>query len=68
MSKIVFPNEIIERILYYCDGITLLNAELVSPEWKDIVEYLNNVKSKCLRGFITINVCFCRNMMCGMKD
>ncbi|KAF2895254.1 hypothetical protein ILUMI_10920 [Ignelater luminosus] len=34
------PVEIIERILYYCDGKTLLNAKYVDETWKNIVEFL----------------------------
>lgn len=38
-----FPVEIIEKILYYCDGQTLQNARKVDPVWNEIVEYIIEV-------------------------
>lgn len=37
------PIEIIERILYYCDGKTLLNAALVDRTWATVVDFLTKV-------------------------
>ncbi|KAK9875664.1 hypothetical protein WA026_009460 [Henosepilachna vigintioctopunctata] len=39
------PVEIVEKILINCDGKTLINARLVSYEWKEIVNYLSNKTS-----------------------
>ncbi|KAK4887653.1 hypothetical protein RN001_003924 [Aquatica leii] len=36
------PVELIERILYFCDGKTLKNAKLVNPIWSSIVDFLTN--------------------------
>ncbi|KAF5285183.1 hypothetical protein FQA39_LY16733 [Lamprigera yunnana] len=35
------PVELIEKILYFCDGSTLKVATLVDPLWKDIVNFLS---------------------------
>lgn len=37
------PIELIESILYFCDGKTLKTAKLVDPNWSKVVEFLTKV-------------------------
>ena len=37
----MFPREIVEKILSFSDGVTLLNARFVNSLWKDSVDYLS---------------------------
>lgn len=38
-----FPTEIIEKILFNVDGATLLAAEQVCAQWRDIIKFLSEV-------------------------
>ncbi|GLV37153.1 hypothetical protein CBL_02017 [Carabus blaptoides fortunei] len=51
-TKSLFPPEIIENILKFADGPTLLQAELVCNDWKNIIEYIDekyNIWKKCYK-------------------
>lgn len=42
-NALLLPPEIIENILKFADGPTLLQAELVCKDWKNIIEYIDEV-------------------------